>query len=243
MPSKNFKMILSSTATLIRCFYQRSALSLSFWLNPSTVWIDGSQSCACQGIAQIEQHMRALQLMPQEEISDIQYRIIYVTNDIYIVFGQHVRSQKKLEHVSVIWKFGKQPQCLLLCHISTEQIGEAGCLKKQPDLYEPYPFRGVNGETYFVRMTEIVYAEANDMHCILHCTERDICVRMYMKEMEAILPENFVRIHRSFVINRRFLMKMRRYEVLMTDKIVLPIPEKKYAEVRGKLIAFYHAKT
>ena len=60
-----------------------------------------------------------------------------------------------------------------------------------------------------------------------------------ISEVEKELPENFLRIHRSYIVNMDYVIDCHRYQVNMVKDVQLPIPVKRYAEVFDQLTAYY----
>lgn len=46
-----------------------------------------------------------------------------------------------------------------------------------------------------------------------------------------MLPEQFYRPHRSYLVNVLKIQNLSRYEIQMQDGTVIPVPPKKYAQV------------
>lgn len=101
-----------------------------------------------------------------------------------------------------------------------------------------FRFRTVDNETAFVELDEIVYIEAASTHCVLHLTEGRVTVKSKISELAAQLPQQFCRIHRSYLVNVNYVVKTSRYELVLCDNIVLPVPEKKYQAVKQKILQY-----
>ena len=76
-----------------------------------------------------------------------------------------------------------------------------------------------------VTLTEIIYIEALDNYVRLYLTEkRKLMSQMTMTELVGLLPKNvFVRIHRSFIVNRTFIESFNRQEVYIKG-LLRPLP-------------------
>lgn len=90
------------------------------------------------------------------------------------------------------------------------------------------------GESLFVKTGKaivqltydsVLYIEGLKDYVTFHTTEGKHVVYKRMKELEALLPSNFIRIHNSFIVNIR---KVRRVEdhVICIGKEQLPVSEK-----------------
>jgi len=100
----------------------------------------------------------------------------------------------------------------------------------------------ISGDSLFVKTGKAIvqlsyegvrFIEGLKDYVAFHTTEGKHIVHKRMKELETILPSNFIRIHNSYIVNIR---KIRRVEdhVISIDKDQLPVSEK-YRE------GFYHA--
>lgn len=78
---------------------------------------------------------------------------------------------------------------------------------------------------------DIVYLSSNGRVSLIHTVGRDYQVNQLLGDMEKSLPgENFIRIHKQFIVNRRFIKGIRYYEggrynlyLSDEDENVLPI--------------------
>ena len=52
-----------------------------------------------------------------------------------------------------------------------------------------------------------------------------------------LTAKQFCRIHRSYLVNCRFVLQVERYAVTLINGTVLPIPAKRYMEVREEITA------
>ena len=58
-------------------------------------------------------------------------------------------------------------------------------------------------------------------------------------DLEAELDEGFFRIHRSYIVNLRFVRKTARTEVVLKDGTVLPLSRKLYEGLNQALIRYF----
>jgi DNA-binding LytR/AlgR family response regulator len=82
-----------------------------------------------------------------------------------------------------------------------------------------------NGKIKRIMIDEIVYLEACRCYCeIIMANDKKIVPSMSLHEVETFLPEDrFIRIHRTFTINRRYLKEISGNMVMMSDGKQLPI--------------------
>lgn len=98
-----------------------------------------------------------------------------------------------------------------------------------------HEIKAVNDCYYFLEESEVLYIEANHNHVIWHCVDNEIESGDSLQHLETILSDDFVRIQRGYLVNKKHVKCLRRCEAIMRNGDRLPIPSKKYVSVR-KLI-------
>lgn len=93
----------------------------------------------------------------------------------------------------------------------------------------------VEDGTVFVNPTRIVYAEANAKRTTLHLIDRSISVKMLLANVSELLPAQFSRVHRSYVINRGHISALSGGEVVMSNGDRIPIPKRRRREIERQL--------
>lgn len=69
------------------------------------------------------------------------------------------------------------------------------------DQQSDFIFVNVNKKNYKVLFSEIVYAESLKDYIQIHTKEKTIVTKDKISEFEQKLPKNFLRIHRSYIVN------------------------------------------
>ena len=69
------------------------------------------------------------------------------------------------------------------------------------------------GDTiHLVRTTEIAYLEAKDKYVTIHTLEgKEFLTDVSLKMMEEKLPDNFLRVHRAFILNKGIISEIHKY--------------------------------
>jgi two-component system LytT family response regulator len=65
------------------------------------------------------------------------------------------------------------------------------------------------GSVTVIDVADIDYIEAEDYYVLLHAGARHVLYRESMRDLEALLPRTFVRIHRSTIVNAERIMELR----------------------------------
>lgn len=97
------------------------------------------------------------------------------------------------------------------------------------------------GFEYKIHEEEILYIEASTIYAILHLKEKKVHYRAALNLLEQQLPSNFIRIHRSFIINQNFV-KQKKYLNNNTFMITLAnddviISSRKYKDMISKRLS------
>ena len=96
---------------------------------------------------------------------------------------------------------------------------------------------GVDGGTRFISTSDILYAEARARYCDLTLKTGEIFpTKMSLTGFEKIADPYFVRVHRSYIVNIRYLSQIQSCEVMMRNKFRIPIPEKRFVEIREQIM-------
>lgn len=64
------------------------------------------------------------------------------------------------------------------------------------------------GQFLFIPLEDVYYIERLNQSTNIECKDNIISVRIPLKTMEDILPDNFVRSHRSYIINKTLLREL-----------------------------------
>lgn len=85
---------------------------------------------------------------------------------------------------------------------------------------------------------EIRYLEVLRNYTTVHGQE-DYSVKRCLHDLEEELDDSFYRIHRSFIVNLRFVRRVTRTEVTLKDGSVLPLARGRYEGLNRALIAYF----
>ena len=112
---------------------------------------------------------------------------------------------------------------LILLHISEEP----GMVFRLTDVVE---------QTYFLGEEDILYLESGHNRVFWHTGKGTVEVTGTLMNIESRLPDNFVRIHKSFIVNSLHVETINRCYAELSNGERQQIPVKRYTDVRRKLI-------
>lgn len=92
----------------------------------------------------------------------------------------------------------------------------------------------VNRQTVPLPIDKIRYIESFSDYVKIHVEDRQLVVREKISKLEERLPENFIRVHRSFLVNRQAITAFNR-SMINIDHVEIPIGRKYAPETRKVL--------
>lgn len=91
-----------------------------------------------------------------------------------------------------------------------------------------------NGKLIKTKYNDILFCESMADYIKIHTTDKMILVLQTMGKLEKLLPSNFVRCHRSYIINMNKIESISD-RVIEIKKITIPISKSYYNIIKGKL--------
>ncbi|HBA50094.1 MAG TPA: DNA-binding response regulator [Lachnospiraceae bacterium] len=85
---------------------------------------------------------------------------------------------------------------------------------------------------------EIRYLEVQKNYVTIHAGD-EYSVKRTLNELEEELDESFYRIHRSYIVNLRFVKRISRAEVILKDGTALPLSRKLYDGLNQAVIRYF----
>lgn len=98
---------------------------------------------------------------------------------------------------------------------------------------------GDSGSMHSVPLAEIIYVTAFGKDAILVCREREVVAKSGIAEIAKNAKDILLPVHRSYLINPDYIASIERYAVTLLNGDKIPIPKKKYNEIRELLLHRY----
>jgi DNA-binding LytR/AlgR family response regulator len=138
-------------------------------------------------------------------------------------YSEHAVTSFELDAVDYLLKPFSLPRFMKACTKAHEVLQWKNQGKQQD-----YIFLKTGYELVKVSFREICYlaSEGNYINVVMENSK--ILTRMTFSEMESILPSSFIRIHRSYMVNKDHITKIDRQQVRICGE-VLPVSEQ-YAQ-------------
>lgn len=129
----------------------------------------------------------------------------------------------------------KRSYCYELLVVYNQNKIVVAKINEKQKQYPIYEIKSGRDDIYFRDEREILYLETMHNHVIWHCVNENIMERNSFSVIENKMSSNFVQIHRCYIINIMHIKRIQDYEILMVNGDRLPIPRKRYAEIKSKL--------
>ena len=83
-----------------------------------------------------------------------------------------------------------------------------------------YFFVKSSGQQHKINFDEILYIESIKDYVNIKTENQEYIVLDTLKSLENQLPENFIRVHKSFTINRDFVTSLNQKEIVITSNVI-----------------------
>lgn len=89
-----------------------------------------------------------------------------------------------------------------------------------------------------VSLADILYAESENVYVLVHTVHGNYRIRMALGKFAQQLDESFFKVHRSYVAGLKYVKKVTRTDITMTNGDVIPLSRGMYNEVHTALIKY-----
>lgn len=96
-----------------------------------------------------------------------------------------------------------------------------------------------NGDITMFQIEDIIYVEAFGKYCTFVLQKERVSLRIRFQEAERKLQSSgFLKPHRSYLVNARYIYTVRREEVLLDQGIHIPLSRLKAKEIRSRFLDY-----
>lgn len=89
-----------------------------------------------------------------------------------------------------------------------------------------------------VSLADIEYVESENVHVAVHTVSGVYRSRISLAKFAEQLDETFIKVHRSYIVNLKYVKKITRTDITMVSGDLVPISRGMYDEVHAALIKF-----
>ena len=234
------------------------------YMDPDIVWIGSMDEEYIQGADNMRAHLDQLQkgrpvvCLDQEEFQ-------VVSNDVKTctVAGRYraytnpergeVRSEK--QRVTFCWRYENKELKIVHIHLSNADFPQEGgkqfplqdsdenkefmkMLMTQRSQSAMLTVKVCSGVTRVIDYTNIIYIKPAHNYSVIMCAEgeREIRVRQTLCELAEKLPNRFMQVSRSCVVNLHYVNRLEGRWLLLEDGTQLKVPERNRALVKRKML-------
>ena len=264
MNKQTLQEIIRLTQECLVRFWQLDAEFAISHFDKDILWIGSVQSQYTEGFEEavkdfkgIMKELKPCHLLQQE------FNVVQNAGNACTIAGRYLTTVddevgyflQVQQRCTFVWELIKGEPKIKHCHISNP-LGELQVDKgeKFPNVmgqmskkYWMYRLRAAQDKrrivvtdksdvVHFLLPSEVVYAAAERRNSVIYTTSgSNIQARMSITDFLGAAGEGFSSVHRSYALNKAYISRIQKYEVIMADGSSIPIPEKRYKEIREKL--------
>ena len=146
--------------------------------------------------------------------------------------GGASRTEIVMIHISNAWQYDIRDNIYPVHYESVPQTGVS------PAARSFVTVRAEDKSTRRIAADGIVYIEAvkHRAQILIHMAEETVTAYGTLSRFEAEYPALFLRVHEGFLVNPNRVRGVRRFFLTMSDGTDIPVPEKKYTQVKKTLM-------
>lgn len=224
-------MLQKRTENFLSSLYMHDIKTIEHMMDDKIIILGLEDKTFCSGINEAAEYLECFLKGCKGCVKEIEYQCIDVDQDIGLIsLNYNVAWEEKPEiccrRASFFWSRKDTVWKIVHVHLNDIKMGEEKIL-----------VHGKQGCTYMLFIQEIMFIEARNMNSEIHCRTQTVMACEQLAAFQMRLPLNFVKIHRSYLVNAYYVEKVERYQIRLFNGNVVPVPEKKYKEVKQKVKA------
>jgi two-component system, LytTR family, response regulator len=98
---------------------------------------------------------------------------------------------------------------------------------------------GLGQTRKFISIDAIMYLEGESNYAYIHCLGKKEYVAVGLKKWEERLPEKFIRIHRKYLVNLKYVETISERSVTMSDGKVFDIARRRKSVLTDAMMEHY----
>ena len=124
--------------------------------------------------------------------------------------------------------------------ISIDRLGRAWDMALRRIHSQKTSFLRINSRGHHINVPykDIMYLESERRVVIIHRTANLHHFYAQLDEVEQLVPDYFIRIHQSYLVNMHFITSLSRGRCQMLDGLVIPVAQKRRALARSSYLKF-----
>ncbi|MGN0115708.1 MAG: LytTR family transcriptional regulator DNA-binding domain-containing protein [Acutalibacteraceae bacterium] len=252
----NDKIELSTVTSMTKCIFNAFCTGdVQPWFDmlcPESVYIGTGEPMLFGGDA-IKEHFKKY-AGTQPEILSEEYYPTALGDQAAQVHGQIIfKSRHKdfhvVAHITSVYRIIGGELKLIHQHNSYDYMQDTNAENVKPDINtmqfvrtmllelprgKRIPIRS-GKSTVFINTNSVLYIESERKRTKIVCIDRVISCNSPLGELAKELPKQFYQLHRSYIVNTKLIVAIRRYEVQLLSGITVPIPSTSFTKVKADL--------
>lgn len=254
--------VIKKCFSVIHSFYERKIQPIADLLDQNFVWIGAYEFQYLAGKEAFLKSIRKESEEPSIQVSQEEYHLLAHSGSLWSIYGRFTVTAVQDDGTflmakvrnTFVWR--EENNHLILMHIHGSHARDVPLeykempslqheereawfdyLKRVDRLMGPPKricFKTTDGIYRFLLPAEILYITAENKTCTVYTLNGSFTTRIPLKEAEQ-MSTLFIRIHRAYLVNIRFVLTSCRYRVTMSDGSELPIGKERYLDVREQL--------
>lgn len=264
MNKQALEEIIRLTQECIVRFWQLDAEFAISHFDKDILWIGSVQSQYMEGCEEAVRDFRGImkELKPCHLLQQ-EFHVVQNAGNACTIAGRYLTTvddevgyfMQVQQRCTFVWELIKGEPKIKHCHISNP-LGELqvdkgekfpNAMGQMAKKYWMYRLRSAQNKrrivvtdksdvVHFLSPSEVVYVAAEGRNSIIHTMSGSkIQARMGITDFLAAAGEGFSMTHRSYALNNAYISRIQKYEAIMADGSKIPIPERRYKEIREKL--------
>lgn len=251
--------MLSLSREAIHLFLTKRTEKFLEYLSDEFVWIGDYDNLYMRGKEQFAETIFEETELPPVNILEEEYSVLSHEKNLWVTYGRCTVCSEMPEvppmstkfHFTFIWRTDEERPLLIeamACHTmasisaSGENISQSKVFKETLR-YKQATKAAVSAETKkiivkelnraetnYLLLSEVLYIKADNKSSIIYAVNKKITTGMTLNEFDDV--SEFIRIHRSYLVNRAYVDKVRHYTITLTDGTELPISRYIYSDVK-----------
>lgn len=135
-------------------------------------------------------------------------------------------------HISNAWRYDEQ-DVIYPVHYENVTASRPAAARQELSV----TVRATDGCVHRIPLDRILYIATvkRAAKLLLHLESGAVAIRGTLSQLEQQYPSYFLRIHSGYLINPAHARRIRRFAVTLSDGTELPLPEKKYTQIKRRL--------
>lgn len=257
--------VVSLTAECLTRYWKRDYTFIFSHCAPKIVWISARQDEYLLTLDEVKENLKTnCAAIPSCHLQHAEFQVAASCSELYVITGKYLVTTDPEEkfflsaqqRCTFVWE--KNSSGLQISHIHiSNPIGELKIAEDEafPDTMGKMASHymkeeilcltsdrklsvcDVNGSLIFLQMSDVMFISALGKETVVRTLTDCIFAKNSIKELAQQTQDCFVMTHRSYLVNPQYITAIRRYAITMQDGTELPVPRKKYDEIRRQILS------